>query len=108
MEGFRVGELVVDLAQPMRVREICEAEKALGMGMQDSGTARIAVYIFVTLRKQDPERSAVLIADEVMGMDMTQLDELGEDAASPPAVPEADPMSPPTSGPRLSALSESA
>lgn len=106
MAGFKIGDVTVDLDQPMRVREVCEAEKALGMGMGDSGTARVAVFIFVALRKLEPDESAALLADRVMDMDLAAM----EDADLPPLPVSAngqDPESPPTSGPPLSDLLES-
>ena len=99
----KIGEHVVDLDRPMRVREICEAEQALGFEMGRSGTTRVAVYIFAALREADPERSAVHIADEVMDMDMTELEEVED--SGPPAAGGEDPANQQTSGPPLSAVS---
>jgi hypothetical protein len=64
-------EVVVDRAP---LRQVHEGEKALGVGLTDSDSARLMVLLFVGLRREDPDKPAVLIADEIMDMDMFELD----------------------------------
>jgi len=108
---LRIGDAVYTLEGGIRVREMCEAEKALGMSADEGGFgAKVAVALFVIERRADPERPAVLIADQVLDLDMGEIVEVEEDA--PPAepaepaepAPEPEPEedeNPPTSGPRL-------
>jgi hypothetical protein len=102
---FKVnGELLPDVDH-IRVREMCEAEKALGLNAGEVGMAgQMALALYVALRRQDPERSAGLIADEVLDVDMATIEEAEDE--SPPATSPVDETgeqaleSPPTIGPR--------
>src|SRR5215471_11087423 len=89
---------------------MCEAEKALGMSTDEGGFgAKVAVALFVIERRADPAKPAVLIADQVLDLDMGTIVEVEEEnpPAEPapvpepePEAPEEDPENPPTSGPR--------
>lgn len=67
----------------IRVGELCEAEKALGVNMSDGSGAAIAVTLFVGLRREDKQKPAGALADEVMRADVTTIAEA--DDAGPPA-----------------------
>lgn len=97
-------------AEKMRIREMCEAEQYLNMDMESGFGAKIAVCLFVAMRRDDEHAAKPprLLADEVLDTDLTALDfEDTEDEADPPAetvTPNrtGDPASLPTSGRQLS------
>jgi hypothetical protein len=97
-------EVVVERAP---LRQVHEGEKALGVGLMDSDSARLMVLLFVGLRRESPEKSAVAIADEIMEYDLFDLDSVEEDETpfGPQRIGEALGNLPPTGHP-LSAVSE--
>jgi hypothetical protein len=107
---FKVNGQELDAGQ-MRIREICEAEKALGMDLGETGLGgKMAVSLFVAIRRVNPDKHPVEIADEVLAVSFEDLETIEEDDESPPAeggdgVREPVPVNPPTSGPPLSAVS---
>lgn len=78
-------------AENMRVREICEAEQYLNMDMEKGLGAKLAVCLFVAMRRDEKHAAKPprMLADEVLDTDMTTLDfedtEDTEDEADPPA-----------------------
>ena len=100
-----------------RVREVCEAEKALQMNAAEGVGAAIAVKMFAAIRQVEPDRPAFQIADMVLNSELDDdmiLDDEEEaeqeEEASPPAEApaeeekaggetEPDHESQPTSGP---------
>src|SRR5262245_53088934 len=100
---FKVNGVELAAPESFRIREVCEAEKALGLSLNQEGlAATLAIALFIALRRNEPERDAVAIADEVMGIDMADLKEIPED---PPDEGDPDVVSLPTTGPPPSALS---
>jgi hypothetical protein len=104
---FKIDGRELDVVDNPRIREAAEAEKALGMDMEDGFTARLAISIFVALRRDDPEKSARDLGDEVMNMDLASLEEVEEELppAEEPAAEAGEPESPPTTGPLRSVQS---
>jgi hypothetical protein len=106
---FKVDGRELD-ASGIRVGELCEAEKALGLNMADGSGAAIAVSLFVAMRREDKKnenpKPLALLADDVMAADVTTFEEADDE--SPPVVVPAtngagnDPVSLPTSGTRRS------
>lgn len=86
---FKVNGVEMD-ATGMRVREVCEAEKFLGMDMSEGFGAKIAVALFVAMRRHEPNKPAGLIAKEALSVDIEQLGEDEEVEAVPPADEPAD------------------
>jgi len=115
---FKANGRVLE-ADNMRVREVCEAEQALGVNLGETGlSGQLAVQLFVALRREDPEKSPGLLADEVWATEMESIGEADEEVeADPPAEapggeddrenPEEDPENQQTSGPLLSEVSAS-
>jgi hypothetical protein len=108
---FKVDGRELD-ASGIRVGELCEAEKALGLNMADGSGASIAVSLFVAMRREDRNsenpKPLAMLADEVMAADVTTFEEADDE--SPPAeapaangAGKADPVLLPTSGTRRSA-----
>jgi hypothetical protein len=87
---FKVNGRELEALESFRIGEACEAERALGIDLADTGLAgKMAVALFISMRRDDPERSVMQIADEVMGIDMAAFEEVEEE--SPPAeTPAAD------------------
>lgn len=101
MARFRIDGVELEAPEHLRIGEVIEAEKALGLSMDQGLGAQMAVALFIAMRNKEPEKPATLIASEVLQADMSGLEEVEE---SPPAdAPKgADPEAPPTSGtPRL-------
>lgn len=97
---FKVnGKVLPELAH-LRVRELVEAEKALGVSAGDSDGAGMAVSLYVLLRREDPEISAGLLADQVLDVDFSEVETVEEEAhpTSPedPALGQLESL--PTSG----------
>ena len=91
---LKIGDEVFTLDGGIRVREMCEAEKALGMSTDEGGFgAKVAVALFVIERRADPTKPAVLIADQVLDLDMGTIVEVEEE--NPPAEPVPVPEPPP-------------
>lgn len=65
-------------AEGMRVGEICEAEKALNLDMDQGSGAKIAIALFVAMRREDRknenQKPLALLADDVMNVDMTMVE----------------------------------
>lgn len=82
-------------------REICvprlslrnkyEAEKALGLGMTDNETTAILVPLVVGIHMEDPERSWVSIADEVLEFDLFSVEEVKDEEDDSPFEAATDP-----------------
>lgn len=111
MAQFKVNGKLLPEVDHIRVREMCEAEKALGLNAGETGTAgMLALSLYVALRREDPERSAGLIADEVLDVDMTEVVSLEEEedptVTSPPDPSVEQLASLPTSGLPPLAVSE--
>jgi hypothetical protein len=104
---FKIDGRELDGVENPRIREASEAEKALGMDMEDGFTARLATSIFVALRREDPERPARDIGDEVMNMNLGSLEEVEEESppAEEPVAEAGDLESQPTTGPPRSVQS---
>jgi hypothetical protein len=108
---FKIDGRELEAPEKLRVGQVCEAERALGVSAEDGFGARTAVMLFVTMRVDEPSKPAHLIADEVMRADIATVEEVGEE--SPPAgAPvgadhEQDQENPLTSGPLSSANMES-
>ena len=73
---FRIDGRELESIENIRIGEACEAEKALGLDMEAGFTARIAVMLFVSMRRADPNKPAHLLADEVMRADLSTLEEV--------------------------------
>lgn len=104
---FKIDGRVLEAPETLRIRESCEAEKHLGMSIEDGFTARIAVMLFAALRKEEPDKPPYLIAEEVMNADLGSLEEV-EEARPPEVAPEgAETQSEnhPTTGPLRSVQS---
>lgn len=109
MKGFKIDGVFYPEPDNVRVREMAEAEKALGMNADEVGVGgRLAITLYIVLRRKDPERSPGLVADEALNADMTHMEEVEEEdspLASTPDEPSSGPESPRTSGhPPLEAL----
>lgn len=107
---FKIGGRELE-ADGIRVRELCEAEKALQVNMSDGTGAAVAIQLFVALRREDKNKPAGVLADEVMSADITTFEEV-EDESPPAEEPAAsdgagttDQGSPPISGRQLSVRS---
>ena len=81
------GELSAD---NMRVHELCEAEKALGVNMTEGTGAAIAIQLFVAMRREDKVKPAHALADDVMRADVTSFAEVEEDEEEGPPDEAAD------------------
>jgi hypothetical protein len=95
------GELL-PVPENIRVREMAEAEKALQLNAEETGMAgKLALTLYIALRRQDPERSPGLIADEVLDANMSTMEDVEEEEgplASSPGDPPPGLASLPTSG----------
>lgn len=103
MASWKINGEVLPAPEHIRVREMCEAEKALGISADETGMAgKMALSLYVSLRRKDPERSAGLIADDVLNVDMTAIEEVEDEAVptSPADEGGESPESPPIIGPQ--------
>jgi hypothetical protein len=93
----------IDIAEPddWTTRELYEAEKALGLAYDGSSAgAAMALTMFISLHRADPEKPMVLLADEVMGMRFNQLlPDVGDDARPPDVSANGDHADRPSIGP---------
>lgn len=81
---FIIDGVEIDAVENIRVGEMCEAEKELGISLADTGSAgSFALSLFVALRRQNPDKPGPVIRDEVFAADMTSIEEVKE---GPPAV----------------------
>jgi hypothetical protein len=95
-------ELDLDEAT-IRIREMCEAEKALGMSMVDATAAgSMAIMLFIALRRDDQEIGPGALADLVLDTNITAVSEVEGEDARPPDVDATgkNQESPQISGPR--------
>jgi hypothetical protein len=66
-------------------RELSEAEKTLGMVFDGSSAgAAMAITMFISLKRLEPNKPLVLLADEVLDMKFSNLREATKDDASSP------------------------
>jgi len=95
---FKIDGEVFEAAEDIRVRELVEAEQALGFSLDETGSAgKMAIGIFVAMRRADAEIGPGLLADKVMAVDLSKYEEVGD--ANPPAVGATTaPGKPPISG----------
>lgn len=70
--------------EEIRIRELAEAEKALGMSMAEGTAGAWAISLFVSMRRAGDKRPAGLLADAVLDSNLGAVDTEEEDA-SPPA-----------------------
>jgi hypothetical protein len=85
---FKINEVELDAPENLTVRELVEAEQALGFSMDSGSGAQMAVLLFVAMRKADPNKPAALLADDVLNSDISTVEEVeGED---PPAETPAE------------------
>lgn len=68
----------LDAPENLRVRELVEAEKALGFNMDAGSGAQMAVLLFIAMRKREPDKPSALLADEVMNADISTVEEVEE------------------------------
>jgi hypothetical protein len=81
---FRIDGVEYVAVEDIRVRELVEAEGALGFSMDETGSGgKMAIGLFVAMRRHDTDIGAGLLADKVMGIDLSKYEEVEED--SPPA-----------------------
>ena len=81
---FKIDGVEMEVAEDIRIRELVEAEKALGFSMDETGSAgKMAIAIFVAMRRHDADIGPGLLADKVMAVDLSKFEEVEE--ASPPA-----------------------
>jgi len=82
---FKIDGEVFEAAEDIRVRELVEAEKALGFSLDETGSAgKMAIGIFVAMRRMDAEIGPGMLADKVMAVDLSKYEEVED--AGPPAV----------------------
>lgn len=85
------GDLL-EIAEDWRVGELIEAENALDIDMEKAkGAARMALIVYITIRRHDKQTPAGVLADAVLRMELSALvsdDE--ENDAGPPAEAAAD------------------
>jgi hypothetical protein len=99
----------IEVASNIRIGELIEAEKALGFNMDETGSGgRMAISLFVALRREEKEKPIGMLADEVLRVDLSTFEEVAEE--SPPAEggderESADLVKLPTSGPQPSVQS---
>ena len=80
---FKIDGVEQEIAENIRVGEMCEAEKSLGISAEEVGLAgKLALSLFVTLKRAEPEKPSAVIAKEVFDTDMSALEEVEDD---PPA-----------------------
>jgi hypothetical protein len=104
---FKYGgrEVIVERAP---LRQVYEGEQALGVGLTDSDSARLMVLLFVGLRREDPDKPAVILADEIMDYDLFDLDSSeGDETPFGPQANGQDLESLPPTGPLPSEVSAS-
>lgn len=76
-----------------RVREVCEAEQALGVNGAAGSGATLAVSIFAAIRRANPDMMAARIADLVMNAELDDemiVTDEEEAEQSPPAEEPAE------------------
>lgn len=86
MAHIRYEDKQVELAEDWRIGELIEAENALSIDMDSAkGAARIALVVFISIRRTDKQTPTGVVADKVLRMNLSALaqddDEEGE--ASP-------------------------
>jgi hypothetical protein len=102
MAEAMIGGKAVEIVEPndWTTRELYEAEKALGLTFDGaSAGAAMAITMFISLHRIEPDKPPVLLADEVMGMKFGQLT---EDAAPLAESNGSAPADLPSIGPRRS------
>jgi hypothetical protein len=82
MPTFRIGDETYE-SGPIPIGLGCEAEKALGVSMQDGGFALFAIQLYVAQRQAHPDKPSTLIADEVMRADFVTLSVEEEENGDP-------------------------
>lgn len=100
MNYFELAGRKVEVADldSISVRELTEAENATGLEMASRGGV-FAIQLFVSLRRDNPEKAAGAIADDVLSAKyIPTLDSLEDDDSPLGAAESEDPEDPPTSG----------
>lgn len=94
--------------QHMPLKQKHEAEMTLGMGMTDTETAGVMVMLFVAMRQEEPEKPAILIADEIGNADLFDLEDAdqgpleveqngsGQDPLAPTGLQPLEPLESPS------------
>jgi len=102
---FKVNGKELELSDSIRVGEMCEAEKALGLSLEEVGAAgKTAIMLFIAMRRDAPGQPVSVLASEVMNIDLGAM-EVEDD---PPAeAPEGGQENQPTTGLQPSAPSAS-
>lgn len=82
----------LELAEDWRIGEVIDAENALDLNMAEAkGGALMALMTYITIRRQDKQTPAGMIADRVMRMEVAKFGE--EEEEVPLDVDEPEPRS---------------
>ena len=77
---FKINGELVDAPENIRVREMAEAEQALNCNAEEAGMAmKMALALYIALRRKDPDMNRGLLADQVLDMDLSGFETI-EDA----------------------------
>lgn len=83
MATIKWGDKETELVEDWRVGELIEAENALGIDMNEAkGAAQIALVVYISRRRVEPELPSGILADQVMRMELSAL-AADEEAAGP-------------------------
>lgn len=93
MVRFKIDGVELVAAESFRVRELVEAETALGFSLDETGSAgKMAIGLFVSMRRNDPDIGPGMLADKVLNTDLADYEEIEDDT------PLDEAGKPPTSG----------
>lgn len=74
MATIKYEDREVELAEDWRIGELIEAENALGIDMDSAkGAARIALVVYISIRRENKEMPQGIMADQVLRMELTGL-----------------------------------
>lgn len=74
----------VELAEDWRIGELIEAENTLGIDMESArGAARIALVVYISIRRVNAEMPAGILADQVLRMELSGLLEDEDEEKAP-------------------------
>lgn len=83
---FKIDGRELEAPETLRIGDVCEAEKLLGVSMEGGFGPKMAVMLFIAMRKDNPKKPPVLVADEVMRADIATMEDVEEaEEESPPA-----------------------
>lgn len=73
---IRIDGKEIKPLEKLTVGQVIEAEKYLQVNLNDGAGAQLAIMLFANLRALEPHKLPDVVANEVMGADLTSVEEV--------------------------------